>query len=208
MTSISFSSCLEIVEEIDLDDDGSGKAMYTINLSQSKIKLAAALKLDSINGKKTPSIDEINNIIISTANSIQSQEGIKSCDYRNNFDDFIFELNISFENINSLNYALKNVPYWDKSDWKPTKEFYQHSKNSFSKNSEEYDLNGASNKISEYKTELEQGFHTFILRGNRNIISKEGANARISGNKTAVMQRTNLFELLSNPQNLSLNINF
>ena len=46
------SSCIEIIDDISMNNDGSGTFKYSINLSQSKVKVNSYLALDSINGEK------------------------------------------------------------------------------------------------------------------------------------------------------------
>ena len=53
------TSCIEIIEDLKLNSDGSGTFKYSINLSQSKTKTSAILALDSLYGEKVPKISEI-----------------------------------------------------------------------------------------------------------------------------------------------------
>ena len=55
------------MDELTIHDDGSGTLKYAINLSSSRVKVNSILALDSLDGKKVPSIDEIkakNNLIL------------------------------------------------------------------------------------------------------------------------------------------------
>ena len=53
------SACIEILDDIKFNADGSGTFKYTINLSSSKVKINSILALDSLDGKKVPSKNEI-----------------------------------------------------------------------------------------------------------------------------------------------------
>lgn len=53
------SSCFEVIEEIALKNDGTGDVVLTINLSQSKTKVASVMLLDSVQGYKVPSKQKI-----------------------------------------------------------------------------------------------------------------------------------------------------
>ena len=53
------SSCIEIIDDIKLNLDGSGTFKYNINLSSSRTKVNSIIALDSIDGRKIPSLDEI-----------------------------------------------------------------------------------------------------------------------------------------------------
>ena len=43
-----FNSCIEIIDDLTIRNDGSGKLKYTINLSASKLKLNSILALETI----------------------------------------------------------------------------------------------------------------------------------------------------------------
>lgn len=47
------------MDELTIHDDGSGTLKYVINLSSSRVKVNSILALDSLDGKKVPSIEEI-----------------------------------------------------------------------------------------------------------------------------------------------------
>ena len=46
----TLSSCFQIIEEITMRNDGTGDVLLTINLSQSKTKVATVMLLDSVQG--------------------------------------------------------------------------------------------------------------------------------------------------------------
>ena len=47
------------MDELTIHDDGSGTLKYAINLSSSRVKVNSILALDSLDGKKVPSIEDI-----------------------------------------------------------------------------------------------------------------------------------------------------
>jgi hypothetical protein len=55
----TLTSCVEIIDDIKLNLDGSGVFKYTINLSQSKTSVTSILALDSLDGKKVMKLPEI-----------------------------------------------------------------------------------------------------------------------------------------------------
>jgi hypothetical protein len=48
----SFTSCIEIIDDVTVKNDGSGSMKYTINLSASKVKINTILALDSLDHPK------------------------------------------------------------------------------------------------------------------------------------------------------------
>ena len=53
------TSCIEISDDLTLNNDGSGTLRYKINLSASKVKVNSILALDSLDGKPVPSKTQI-----------------------------------------------------------------------------------------------------------------------------------------------------
>ncbi len=53
------TGCFEIIEEVSLNEDGSGKVTLTLNLSRSKTRINSIMLLDSVNNYEVPSEQEI-----------------------------------------------------------------------------------------------------------------------------------------------------
>lgn len=198
---LSFTSCIEIIDDITIKNDGSGTLKYTINLSSSKIKINSILALDSLDGRKVPSTKEIEESILSFKKSLESKTGISNVIIDYNFTDYIFKLNCDFTNVMALQAALKeviqevskekNIPEldhtwlsWDSQKMirsipeitvKKTKDFKQ----------EDIDL-------------MKQGNYTSITRFERTVEKFDNPSATLSKNKMAVMIRTNPYALTQN----------
>lgn len=198
---LSFTSCIEIIDDITIKNDGSGTLKYTVNLSSSKIKINSILALDSLDGRKVPSIKEIEETLLSFKKSLESKAGISNVMIDYNFNDFIFKLNCDFTNVIALQAALKeviqevskekNIPELDHTwlSWdgqkmirsipeitvKKTKDFKQ----------EDIDL-------------MKQGNYTSITRFERTVEKFDNPSATLSKNKMAVMIRTNPYSLTQN----------
>ena len=59
------TSCIEIIDDVTVNNDGSGSLKYTINLSASKVKINSILALDSLEGRPVPSKEELEERIVS-----------------------------------------------------------------------------------------------------------------------------------------------
>ncbi len=81
---ISCSSCFEFIEEINLNNDGSGVMQLTLNLSQSKSKVASIMLLDSIHHYKVPDKQEIQKKMNEAVAYLRKQNGIS--DVKDNID--------------------------------------------------------------------------------------------------------------------------
>lgn len=198
---ICFTSCIEIIDDITIKNDGSGSLKYTINLSSSKIKINSILALDSLDGRKVPTTKEIEETILSFKKSLESKSGISNVMVDYNFTDYIFKLNCDFTNVMALQAALKevieevskekNIPELDHTwlSWdglklirsipeitvKKTKDFKQ----------EDIEL-------------MKQGNYTSITRFERTVEKFDNPSATLSKNKMAVMIRTNPYSLTQN----------
>ncbi len=207
LTPFLFVSCLDIVEEIDLKSDKSGKATYIFNLSQSKIKLNALLKLDSIGGHKIPKLYEVEDEMSKAVSELNTKEGIVSASYSIDASEYIYTLVVQFKSLNFLNTAIQEMSYWEKSKWKPTKDFYSHEKGILTKKGEKIEVpEHRKRDLIKQKESLELGNYIFILRSFNYLEAISPLALKLSGNKKAVMYRTNLYNLINNGEELNLKI--
>ena len=101
------TSCVELIDEIQLNNDGSGKFKYVINLSQSRSNVSSMLLLDSINGKKNLKLPEIKQKINSFKLTLTKQEGISNVIVVENYTDYIIKFECNFENLDKLKKAFE-----------------------------------------------------------------------------------------------------
>jgi hypothetical protein len=195
------TSCIEIIDDISLKNDGSGTLKYTINLSSSKVKISSILALDTLDGKKVPSIPELEERIASFKRKLSAKTGISNVTIESNFADYIFKLQCDFTSVIALQNALKDV-------------IEEESKE---KNIPELDHNWLSwdgskmtrsipeitvKKTKELKAEdielMKQGNYTSITRFERPVEKFDNSAAVLSKNKMAVMIKTNPYALTQN----------
>ena len=72
------TSCIDIIDDLTLHNDGSGTLKYSINLSASKVKVNSILALDSFNNQKVPSIEEIKKTIREFQVLLANEPGISN----------------------------------------------------------------------------------------------------------------------------------
>lgn len=197
----SFSSCIEILDDLTLNNDGSGTFKYSINLSSSKVKVNSILALDSLDGKKVPSIDEISAKIKEVVDQLKASNGISNVQMESNYTDFIFKLQFDFTSLKTLQDAIVTI-------------VKAESKNSDLKEIEarwlSYDDDKlvrsipqiTVEKVNQIKKEdadlLKQGSYTSITRFERDVESFENPEAKLAKNNKAVMLRTNAYSLTQN----------
>ena len=199
--ALSLSSCIELIDDIKINNDGSGTLKYTVNLSSSKVKVTSILALDSINGIRVPSISELNERIADFQKKLDTKPGISNVTVESDFENFVFKLRCDFTSVTALQTAIKEVVRDELRD----------------KNVPELDaiwLNWDGQKLvrsipeisvkktTEFQQEdivlLKQGTYTSITRFERPVDHYDNPSAQISANKMNVMIKTNPHSLSQN----------
>ena len=100
-------SCIEILDDIKFNIDGSGTFKYTVNLSSSQVKLNSILALDSLDGKKVPSLPEIQEKMEEFRTELSEQEGISNVHIDTNYTQFIFKIQCDFSNVVNIQRGIE-----------------------------------------------------------------------------------------------------
>ncbi|TNE56204.1 MAG: hypothetical protein EP338_01145 [Bacteroidetes bacterium] len=200
MTLLSMTSCVEIIDDLKINSDGSGTFKYVVNLSWSKVKVNSVLALDSLDGKRVPSLDEIRTIITKYEEKLTTKEGISNVKVDVNYDDFILKFQCDFENVTSLQKAIREIAMEQK----------------FSGNVEELKhtwlvwdgqklvrsvptLTRQTTQLLEKEdlSELKNGKYSAITRFDRSIDHAENPLTAISPSKQACRVMTNPYALIN-----------
>lgn len=200
-----FSSCFQVIEEINMKNDGSGDILVTINLSQSKTKVASLMLLDSINGYKVPSKKDIQAKMNEAVSYLKIKEGISNIKQSIDFNSYIATLSFSFKNVSNLNnisnHILKNQ------NIKSSAASYTYTKatNTFVRN---YQYVGKAkseyNKLKEQdRTIFKTATYTSIYRFEQPINKQNNPLATISKTKKAILLKCSILDLINNKANIS-----
>ncbi|MFK7755911.1 MAG: hypothetical protein AB8B53_03145 [Flavobacteriales bacterium] len=197
--TILLTSCLEIIEEVDLKNDGSGKLSYTLNLSQSKTKINSVMLLDSINGQKIPTQAEIKLKLNEVIDLINDTDGISNVSKSLDFSNYIFKFSCDFSNPEALNRAtviVKNE-YRIKDPYANSDDHYTFSSSSKTfRRKGDYQGQADLDKIKEEDLALvEKAQYTGIYRFESEIASASNTDTKISPNKKAAMLRYKAVDL-------------
>ena len=194
------SSCLEILDDISFNIDGSGTFKYTVNLSSSQVKLNSILALDSIDGKKVPSINEIQEKIEVFGELLSAQEGISNVYIDTNYQQFIFKIQCDFSNVIDLQRGFE-------SSLKETLTQLENEEIAYDWIT--WDGQVMDRKVPDLdrwplpsiKTEdselLKKGYYTSITRFENKVNYFENPAAKLSKNERAVMLRKSAFEVFN-----------
>lgn len=200
------SSCFEIIEEVDLKSDGSGSLTYTLNLSQSKTKLNAAMLLDSVQGMRVPKEGEIKSKISEVLAKIEAVEGISDATSTQDFDEYIFTFSCKFQNVDALNKAsaeLKNA-YKVKGAQLDDEHFSFDSTTKEFKRKGDYQSKADPDQIDvEILESLNSAEYTAIYRFEDEVKSVSHSEAKISPNKKATMLKLKAMDVATGKKSIA-----
>ncbi|MCJ7934131.1 MAG: hypothetical protein MUW56_10965 [Chryseobacterium sp.] len=103
------TSCFDILDKVHVKADGTGEYTIILNASKSKTRLASISKMESINGKKVPKKQEIENKINEAAKIFKGTPGITNVKTSMDFDNYIIKLSCSFKKIENINAGLEKL---------------------------------------------------------------------------------------------------
>jgi hypothetical protein len=204
--AITFNSCFQLIEEITLKSNGSGEAQLTLNLSQSKTKLASILLLDSINGYKVPNEKEINRFMNETVEYLQKKQGITNIRKTTDLKNYIFSVKFNFSTVSDLNNLTRQLLEEQKiKSVNGSSYTYEKNTNTFKRNYQYIsDTRNEYNKLkSEDKAVFKTAVYTSIYRFEQPITSCSNPLSKKSPSGKAVMMNTPVIELINGKANIT-----
>ena len=204
---LSLTSCFDIIQDVTVKENGSGKFALTLNLSKSKSQIDKILTQDSIHGFNIPSIKEINSKLIRLKSELNKLQGISNVTIHKDFENFIFKLNFDFDHINNLNDAQIELAKLNAKIGQPIK--YTFSPNEFSCSYSEKLLEQADNELVKYKlSELKSADIITILRFDKTVNDCSAQTCKISTNGKTTFNKITAAEFIQNKKNQSLKVTF
>ena len=195
------SACIEISDDLTLNNDGSGTLRYKINLSASKVKVNSILALDSLDGKPVPSKAQISAKINEFVRILDAQVGISNVLVEENYTDYIFKFSCDFSSVRNLQDGIKLSIAQISNDkyTSPAEQFWlSWDGNTLVRSIPAYITQQIKNYKLEDQEQLKTGIYTSIARFERPVASFENKLGSLSKNQLAVMVRTNAFDLKEN----------
>ena len=196
------SSCLEIIDDIKLNIDGSGTIKYTLNLSESKTKVNSILALDSLDGKKMPDLIKIKAKINEFEKLLRLEKGISNLHLEKDYENFMFRLSCDFKSISILQNSLKKVlNQINEENLTPKSNFnwLAWNENKLEREIPEISKNQLKKVPTKDLEKLRQGKYICITRFENEIISLSNPKAKLSKNKKAVMILASPYDILFKP---------
>jgi len=198
----ALSSCVEIIDDLSLNMDGSGTLRYNLNLSSSKVKINSLLALDSLDGKKVPSMQEIRTKVTRIESHLKEQEGITDAKIEADYENFVFKLSCDFNSLTELQEAMKTVITSENGNQPIPELDYKwllFSDTTLQRSVPELTIKKSKEIKESDRALLRDGTYTSITRFNAEVDRFDNENAILSANKKAVMIRTDPYSLTQNP---------
>lgn len=197
------TGCIEIIDDLTLNLDGSGTFKYNLNLSSSKVKINSILALDSLDGKKVPSLNEIKMKVARIETQLNEQEGISDAEIVSDYKNYVFKLSCNFTSLSDLQNAMKNVIVTENHNTTIPELDYNwliFDDNKLERSVPEVTIEKSKGIKEKDRNLLKAGSYTSITRFESEVDTFDNENAILSANKKAVMIRTDPYSLTQNPQ--------
>jgi len=200
------SSCFEVIEEISMKNNGTGDVILTINLSQSKTKVASVMMLDSVQGYKVPSKQKIQQELNEAVAYLRKSEGISNVKSTSDFNNYIATISFSFKDVSNINNITKNILAQQKIKATNTSSYtYSKATKTFSR---KYQAIGTAktefNKLkAKDKAVFNGATYTSIYRFESPVISSANPASNVSKSKKAVMLKSSIMDLINGKINVS-----
>ncbi|MEO9533684.1 MAG: hypothetical protein ABJG68_01695 [Crocinitomicaceae bacterium] len=107
--TLVLTSCFEIIEDVQVNQDGSGSLKYIVNFSQSSSKIKSLMLAGEVDGKKIPTEDELLKDFEKICNTTKKAKGISEVAYSSDFDNYIFTYSAKFTSLKNVNAAIDSV---------------------------------------------------------------------------------------------------
>jgi hypothetical protein len=201
--SILFSSCLEIVEDVKVNKNGSGTFKLIVNLSQSKSTLDKILSQDSIQGQKIPQKNEITSQFNTLLGKLKTQVGINNVVGNVDLELYKIDLSFGFDKVESLNLAVNNIisSYDKNAPQNPILFTFDGKTLTKTYNSTLLD-NAYANKekASAFLTDFDKAKLTCIARFETEIVKANHETAQLSSTKKNCIEHILLNQLLTDKE--------
>ncbi len=200
------SSCFDLVEEVNLNNDGSGTFSFTANMSQSRERLASIMKQDTFRGYQVPSQQQVTEEIDKVAATLRKTPGITKVETQKDFKSFIFSVRFAFASVDALNKGMTSLQQQGMQNGGPARtvrNYYSYENGVFKRHTYKADEQFGRQVPSAQLSLLQSAKYTCIYRFNKAIKSNTNQRSIISKNKTSLMLKTPIPEAFKKYETLA-----
>lgn len=193
------SGCIEIIDDLKINSDGTGTFKYNVNLSSSKVRINSYLALDSLDGKKVPSKEEITSRVNKTVDLLKTKSGITNVEFESDYTNYIFKLKLDFNTLDELQVAIKDVIREENKGEDPEElnhNWLTYKKDRLTRSVPRMTIKRAEEIKKDDVARLKEGSYTSITRFDRDVVNSENKSAVLAKNKQAVMLRCDPYSLI------------
>ena len=197
---ISLPSCFELIEEVDMNEDGSGRYQIILNLSQSKSNINGLMLLDEVNGYKIPSHQRIIQAKNNISDSIRRMNGVSKLKVELDSINYILDLSFNFDKVERINETVNKIikSYFNENDAKAS--YYRYRNQNF------YRTPGALTGLlyqkikSSDRNVLDNASYTSVYRFKKEVDNMTNTLAKVSPNKKVVFLHAPMQKMIMNPK--------
>jgi hypothetical protein len=205
LTILLSTSCFEIIEEVNMNKNGTGSFNFTINMSQSKIHINSLFLLDSVNGRPMPKIEDFEKAIRRVELELKKDSALSNIGVKKNWKDYIFSVSGDFINIEALNKAIKNI----NTVFNTPRGYQVELHDNFKYKQKVFERLYSYNLVNDYnalsgkdKAVFKNAKYTTIYRFNSPVKSFTNPNALKSKSGKAIMLKVNVKDLITNKKTI------
>jgi len=192
-----FQSCFEVIEEVQMKDDGSGHFNFVINLSQSKTKINSILKMQKINGYTIPSKEEIKKEASKIEALAESTSGISNVKTNIDLTNYIFVIDLDFQKISNLNTAFSKLKNSKKLDQSINTDYFTFTDKKFIR-AQKIPVKTLYDKLEKADKEVFQtAKYTAVYKFDSTIKSFSNKNATASKSKKAIKLNGSIMNVIN-----------
>ncbi|MCU0428686.1 MAG: hypothetical protein MUF42_01825 [Cytophagaceae bacterium] len=201
------SGCFEVIEDLTLDPTGSGRISITVNLSQSKGKIASLMLLDTLHGKKVPKQDDIIAKLEEAKNIAMQSPGISQVSIDQDYKNFIFVFKCHFTHVDALNKVIDKLSRHFKLEkyvlLKHPHFTYLPAKQEYIRNADYFTTLEYQKLRESERNVLEKGMFISVTKFQKRILHCSNRLATMAPSGTAVMIKTSAASCLKKTNSIS-----
>lgn len=182
------TSCFEITERIKHHDDQSGEYTLIVDFSKSWFKTKSAIWLEEVDGVKIPNEQEITAKLSDFKDKALKINGISNVSTKTDFQNYVFIIKLNYANLKALNAVVNTINN-------------QRDQIHFSGSGKTFERI-ASYPVPEKvvndpkkKKDLEEASIIAIYSFDKDILSADNANSKISKNKKTVFLKQSMYSV-------------
>lgn len=192
-----FQSCFEVIEEVQMKDDGSGHFNFVINFSQSKTKINSILKMQKINGYTIPTKEEIRKEASKIEALAQNTAGISNVKTNIDLTNYIFAIDLDFQKISNLNTAFLKLKNSKKLDPSLSTDYFTFADKKFIR-TQKVPIKTLYEKLEKSDKEVFQtAKYTSVYKFDSTIKSFSNKNATQSKSKKAIKLNGSIMNMIN-----------